>query len=314
MTRSRRGPSTSLVIATYNWKRALELVLESVLRQRRLPEQVLIADDGSSDGTDAMLRAMAPRFAAAGVELVHLWQADDGFRKTRALNRAIAAARGDYVLMVDGDCILHREFVRSHLAFSRPHAFVFGSRVLLMEERTREILRTGTVEIPLWTSGLKNRQNGVHFPLLGRLVRAPADPLKGTRGCNVAFWKRDAIAVNGFNEAFVGWGREDSEFGARLIFAGVARRKIKFAGVVFHLWHRENSRHAVEQQHRMYEEVVARRVKWAEVGLDRHLTPRADVVEPTDRAEVLTERTAAPGADTSAAAPFPALRAAAGHD
>ncbi|MDF1504275.1 glycosyltransferase family 2 protein [Roseisolibacter sp. H3M3-2] len=263
-------PTTTLLIATYNWPEALGLVLRSALSQSTLPGQVVVADDGSGEPTANVVRDLGPRFAAAGVALDHVWHPDEGFRLAAIRNRALAAARGDYVLMVDGDCVLHPDFVASHVGFARPGTFVQGSRVLVSRERSARALAEGSTRFSLLDRGLKNRQNAVPSRLLSALVRADQDPLRGTRGCNMAYWRADAERVNGFNERFVGWGREDSEFTARMLAAGLERRKLKFGGIVFHLWHDERPRSAVDENHRLYEEIVRTRACRCEAGLDRH--------------------------------------------
>src|SRR5918999_6151374 len=138
----RRVPSTSLVVTTYNWEAALDLVLRSVLRQSRLPDEVLVADDGSGAATAELIARHAARFP---VPLRHVWHEDLGFRLTAIRNRALAAARGPYVIMLDGDMVLHPKFVASHLAFARPGWYVQAGRVLLREAATRRLLAGGDV-------------------------------------------------------------------------------------------------------------------------------------------------------------------------
>jgi glycosyltransferase involved in cell wall biosynthesis len=263
-------PTTTLLVSTYNWPEALDLVLRSALAQRTLPSQVVVADDGSREDTAACVREFAPRFAERGVPVVHAWQPDEGFRLAAVRNLALARASGDYVLMIDGDCVLHPDFVASHVAFARPGTFVQGSRVLVSQARSARALAARNPRFGLLDAGLKNRQNALSWRLLSRFVRAPQDPLRGTRGCNMAYWRADAVRVNGFNERFVGWGREDSEFTARMIAAGLRRRRLKFGGIVFHLWHDERPRGAVDENHRLYEDIVRRGAARCEAGLDQY--------------------------------------------
>ena len=264
-------PTTSLLVSTYNWPGALELVLLSVLRQSTLPTQVIVADDGSGEPTADVVRAFVPRLQALGVPLVHAWHPDEGFRLAAVRNLALARATGDYVLMVDGDCVLHPGFVRSHVAFARPGTFVQGSRVLVGQARSARALAERDARFGAFDRGLKNRQNALPSRLLSRLVPARQDPLRGTRGCNMAYWRADAVRVNGFNERFVGWGREDSEFTARMLAAGLFRRRLKFGGIVFHLWHDERPRAAVDDNHQLYEDIVRTGASWCPEGLDRYL-------------------------------------------
>jgi glycosyltransferase involved in cell wall biosynthesis len=270
------APTTTFLVSTYNRPDALDLVLRSALAQAALPGEVLVADDGSRGETAALVRDFACHFAARGVPVTHVWQEDVGFRKARVLNAALARATGEYVVQVDGDLVLHPAFVRSHVRFARRGSFVQGSRVLLRPERTAEALARGETRFSLLDPGLKNRANALHLPWLSALVPTRQDHLRGTRGVNFAFWRDDALRVNGWNEAFEGWGREDSEFAARLLNAGLRRRKLKFAAVGYHLWHPELPRDAVPEQERALRAVVAGRVVRCAHGVDAHLRAPAE--------------------------------------
>jgi glycosyltransferase involved in cell wall biosynthesis len=260
----------SLVLTTYNWPEALDLVLASALQQTVLPGEVLVADDGSGEATAAVVRAFVPRFAARGVPLHHVWHQDEGFRAAAIRNRALARAAGDYILLIDGDCILHPDFVRSHLAFARARQFVQGTRVLLSEARARRALAAGETRFGALEPGIGNRLNALSLGWLSPFVPTPSDPLRGVRSCNMGFWLADARAVNGFNERFVGWGREDSEFVARLVNAGIARRKLKFGGIMYHLWHPERPRDALEANDGLLRAVRRAGTTRAEDGMDKY--------------------------------------------
>lgn len=233
---------TTLIATTYEWPAALDLVLESVTGQNLLPAEVIVADDGSGERTAAVVRTFSERFAALGVVFRHVWHPDDGFRAAAIRNRALAAAAGDYILLIDGDCILHPNFVRSHVAFARAGQFVQGTRVLLGEARAARALASRETRFSAFEQGIGNRANALSLGWLSPFVPGPRDPLSGVRSCNMGFWRIDAVRVNGFDERFVGWGREDSDFVSRLMRAGVRRRKLKFGGIVYHLWHPERPR------------------------------------------------------------------------
>ena len=82
--------------------------------------EIVIADDGSREDT----RQLIERFArATDRPIQHIWQADDGFQKCRILNKAIIAARGDYLILTDGDCIPRKDFVSVHRANAEPGCF-----------------------------------------------------------------------------------------------------------------------------------------------------------------------------------------------
>jgi glycosyltransferase involved in cell wall biosynthesis len=260
-------PAATLLVSTYNWPRALALVLDSALAQRALPSEVVVADDGSGEETRGVVEAFAPRFAAVGVGFVHAWHPDEGFRLAAVRNLGLARATGDYVLQVDGDCVLHPDFVGSHLAFARPGAFVQGSRVMVAADRTARALAEGAAGFAPFAAGLRSRQNGLSLPFLRPLVRCPQNSWQGTRGCNMAYWRADAVRVNGFDTRIVGWGREDVEFSARLLAAGLRRRRLKFGGIVYHLHHPGASRAREDGNQAVYEETLRTGRTWCEHGI-----------------------------------------------
>jgi glycosyltransferase involved in cell wall biosynthesis len=260
-------PLTSLIVTTYNWEAALDLVLRSVLRQTRLPDEVLVADDGSGSTTAELIARHASHFP---VPLRHVWHEDVGFRLTAIRNRALAAARGPYVIMLDGDMILHPKFVLSHAAFARPGWYVQGGRVLLREAVTRRLLAGEDVRIRPWTRGIGNRINAAHSVALARLYRGPRGPLRRTRGGNMSYWLDDARRINGYNEDCAGWGAEDVEFAARLQNAGVRRRNLKFGGIAYHLHHKTRPDHSEAANLEHYERAVHEKLTRCEKGVDKY--------------------------------------------
>jgi glycosyltransferase involved in cell wall biosynthesis len=259
---------TSLVVTTYNRKDALALVLGSALAQSAPPDEILVADDGSREDTGELVRSVA---AGARVPIRHVWHEDDGFRLAAIRNRAIARAEGDYIVMVDGDLVLHPRFLEDHRAAAREARWVQGGRVLLSEAVTRAALASGRTSFGPFEPGTRNRKNALRAPWLSRLVSYHGDDIYRVRGANLAFWRSDALKVNGFNEDFVGWGREDSEFAARMLHAGIRRLHLKFAAVAFHLWHAEASRALLPQNQAILDHTVASGAVRCAHGLDRHL-------------------------------------------
>lgn len=264
----RAGPSASLIIATYNWKEALAAVLATVRSQRVMPAEVLIADDGSRADTAELIAREARTFP---VPLRHIRHEDLGFRLGTIRNEAMARAVGEYLIQLDGDMLLHPAFVESHLRFAEHGCYVQGGRVMLSEAVTARILADPGMRIGWLTGGMRNRLNSLHVPALAHFFRGSRDPLRRTRGCNMAFWREDIITVNGYNEEIEGWGREDSELAARLMNAGVERKNLKFAAVAWHLHHPVRSQDALDRNHAMYERVVRERLRRTPHGIDRHL-------------------------------------------
>jgi glycosyltransferase involved in cell wall biosynthesis len=264
---------TSLIITTYNWKEALELSLRSVLNQQVLPLEVIVADDGSGDETHKVIEAVA---ADSPIPIIHSWQEDKGFRLARSRNKAIAKAQGEYIILIDGDILLEKHFVCDHHLFAQNNFFVQGTRVLLNERLSNQTVQSGSLEVHFCSHGVENRKNCLRSDLLARLFSLKSNRLSGVRTCNFAFWREDAVRVNGFNEDFVGWGREDSEFTARMMNIGVKRQNVKFNALVYHLYHPINDRANLQENDSILKQTVNKRLSWCEHGLDQYLLSQSE--------------------------------------
>lgn len=266
----------SLAILTYNWPEALELTLESVSRQRRLPDEVLIADDGSGQATAEVVARWKEKL---GVPLRHIWQEDAGFRAARCRNRAIAASTGDYVILLDGDMILHRDFVADHQMLASPGFFLQGGRLKASVCESQRLLAGGQARFAPWTDAAFNdfdctrRQYAFRQPWL---ARQKARSKQGGRvmSCNMSFWRNDLIKVNGFDERMEGYGAEDRELAERLQNTGLRRRPLKWAALAVHLWHNSRAPPDVDDMslpnNRILQATVANKITRCEQGIDNH--------------------------------------------
>ena len=255
----------TLIITTYNWPESLLLVLKSIMNQYILPDEVIIADDGSTKETKDLINNFKKD---TDLNIIHSWQEDMGFRASRSRNNAIFKSSGDYIVLIDGDTILHTNFVKDHIANAESGFFVQGSRALLSEKQTKKALAEKTVNFPFFSSGLKNRKNSIHSKFLSSIFSSKKNHLLGIKSCNMAFYKKDCLNINGFNNEFEGWGREDSEFVVRLINSGIKRKNVRFNAIQFHLWHNENSRILLEKNNAMLEDAINNRNKWCENGIN----------------------------------------------
>lgn len=261
---------TTLIITTYNWPAALDLTLCSVARQSVLPDEVIVADDGSGPQTRQVVTQWQERLRSA---LTHVWQADEGFRLARSRNRAIAAARGDYVIIVDGDMVLHRHFIADHARAARHGCFIQGVRLLTGPEAAARMLEQHQLDLGFFTRDIRRRRHTIRNRLLSALVFKERTGQRAIRGCNQAYWKSDLIRVNGFNEAFVGWGREDNEIAARMYNAGVKRRNLKFQALAIHLHHPLRHAQMGVRNAAVLHETIEQRKAWCPLGLSQHVEP-----------------------------------------
>ncbi len=258
----------SLIITTYNRPDALKLVLKSALKQHRLPHEIVVADDGSGEETANVIQEAAKKSA---VPILHAWQEDEGFRAAMSRNRAAAMSSGEYIVMIDGDMVLHPLFIKDHIEAAEPGTFVQGGRVLLSEEATKEAIIKSRISFSIFSKSIKNRKNALRCTLLSSLFSRKSRSLKGIRTCNFALFREDLLAVNGFDNRFVGWGREDSEFAARLLNSGMVRKDLRFAAIAYHLYHKESPREALKENDRRLERTIKERLVRCEDGIDRFM-------------------------------------------
>jgi len=270
----------SVVVVTYNWPQALDLVLRALARQSTLPAEVIVTDDGSRADTRELLAATAKNYPT---RLVHLWQPDDGARMSRARNRGIAAARGDYVVFLDGDMLAQRDFIADHVEFAQRGCFVQGSRVLTGERCSARLLAQQQIDLGFFVPDIERRRHTLRIPALARLWARPHTREAGIKSCNWGFWREDLLALNGFNEAMTGWGREDNELALRAFHMGLQRRDLRFAGLAAHLWHATRKNVVDNPNDAVLTATRASGAVRCDLGLDQHLAefslPPADLRE-----------------------------------
>jgi GT2 family glycosyltransferase len=255
----------SLVISTYNRPDALVKSLAGITLQTRVPDEILIADDGSEQPTRDLIQTWT---RSQSVPAKHLWQAHDGFRKTIILNETVAVATGDYLIFTDGDCVPHPKFVADHAALAESGLWVQGRRCFVREEFAAEF---SADKIPAWSWMLSGKITGVaksiRWPFA--IIRRDTEQ-RGIIGCNMGFWRDDLVAVNGFDEVYTGWGGEDSDIGTRLYHLGRRRKFVYGRAITFHLNHPQQARGLQAANFERLAETIASKKVRCEHGLNRH--------------------------------------------
>jgi glycosyltransferase involved in cell wall biosynthesis len=232
----------SVVLSTYNQPEWLEKVLLGYARQSFRDFELLIADDGSNQTTRAVIERIAPTLE---MPLIHLWHPDEGFRKCVILNRAIEAARSDYLVFSDGDCVPRQDFLSVHAAQRQPGRFLSGGYCKLPMSTSRSIdidcIARGDFTDPAWlgahgcTDAAISRKLRVHGGW-ARVWDFLSTAKASWNGHNASGWRSDIVAVNGFDERMQ-YGGQDREFGERLVNYGIRGKRIRHRAVVVHLDH-----------------------------------------------------------------------------
>jgi glycosyltransferase involved in cell wall biosynthesis len=250
-------PATSVIVSTYRREDALQAVLAGLACQDDRDFEVVVADDGSGPETAAIVEHASQAWPT--LEIRHVRQEDEGFRLARARNLAVRSSRGERLVFLDGDCVPRPGFVRSH-RHCRPGRATCGRRCLLSEAATADWLRTpeepGRSTFFWLRERLGRRVN--RMPLLADpwfAAGSPAWSWKRFRGMNHGVHRADYLAVDGNDQAFVGWGFEDSDLAIRLQNHGVRLVPAGRGSTVIHLWHREADRTLEGENRERLEEV-----------------------------------------------------------
>jgi glycosyltransferase involved in cell wall biosynthesis len=257
-----RSISCSLIISTYNNPKALLKILSSIEEGSQLPKEILIADDGSRKETKELI---ATHPIHSKCQLIHCWQEDQGFRKSRILNQAIVTSSGDYIIFLDGDCIPEKQFIADHMALAERKHFVQGRRAFIDETEVQSFIENKTSLIQL---ALKGKLGGGL-----KAIRWPFPKIKkdqgqrGLIGCNLAIWKNDLLLVNGFDEEYEGWGGEDSDLCTRLYHNNISRKLVYGRCRVYHLNHREEDKADAYKRFERLEETILKKKTVCKVGI-----------------------------------------------
>jgi len=244
-----RPPDCSLIISVYRDSGALSAILEALHCQSTNNAFEIIV---SEDGEDANILSVTQRYQNSFPFLTHLRQPDIGFQKNKALNRAIASARAEKLLFIDGDCVPAPGFIEGHLQYLALHDVCAGRRVELGKLSSKALRRVPRLVrvfgnrflyiafIPFAIlDGCKNVESGIRSSIAQyRESKRAHTPLLG---CNFSARKSVLEDVNGFNEDYSAPGLgEDSDLECRLRRAGYSIVSVKFATPLFHMYHQRD--------------------------------------------------------------------------
>lgn len=235
---------STVIISVYKDNIALELILNSLSKQTVNNFEIIVSEDGESD----VIHKVIDDHIEFSLPIQHLTQSDSSFRKNIALNRAIQASQTEHIIFIDGDCVVHPNFVEAHQSQARSGVTCTGRRLELGEKISRK-LREEKINlsrltnrflylcniIPLMLDHAKNIESGIYSRTLHRLTH---DKTIRLLGCNFSCNKQDLIKINGFNEEYLAPGiGEDSDVDWRLIKSGVIIKNVKFSAIQYHLYH-----------------------------------------------------------------------------
>lgn len=260
----------SIIISVYKNTQALYFVLESLRRQTILDFEIIISEDGEDKAMSDFVKNY-DWFC----EYQHLTQPDVGWRKNRALNRAILAAKNEWLIFIDGDCLVHRRFVEMHLRYALPNRILLGRRVKLLKVMSDKIFN-GKIKLSqigmnmikyLFVSGAKQVEDGIFVPLL---LNKEIHKAKRLIGCNMSFSKAAIVAINGFDEDYIKpCVGEDSDINWRFKAMGYEFYSVRNRAILYHLYHKENWVEFSENKAMMKQKQIVGKVQ-CERGINLH--------------------------------------------
>ncbi|MFL2911897.1 MAG: glycosyltransferase family 2 protein [Opitutales bacterium] len=266
----------SLVVSTYNNPSALAAILRNLEAGSKLPDEIHVAEDGSNNKTSKVIKN-------SFFTIDHHYQEDKGFRKAKILNCAVKACQSDYIIFLDGDCLPHKHFVRDHMLIAEKGYFVQGRRCFVNQGQVNVLIQEQTSLFRLMLSG---QVSG-----LLKSIRLPKPLIKrdtsmyGLLGCNLGIWRDDLLAVNGFDEDFEGWGREDSDLGARFYNMGLRRKMVYGRALVYHLNHTENKRDQLDNNDRRLTKTISNGKTRCDNGIEKISHPNKVIQETSQPLE-----------------------------
>lgn len=268
--------TTSVIISTYNQPSWLIFTLTGYEQQTYTDFEIVIADDGSTEETKRRIQTFQEQ---SNLKIVHVWHEDKGFQKTTILNKSILAAKGQYLIFTDGDCIPRHDFVEKHMTLKKENCFLSGGYFKLPRSiseliQNEDIINQSCFDKDwLLKHGLKPSFKINKLTSYGRKewVLNTLTPTKATwDGMNASGFKKDILAVNGFDER-MRYGGEDREMGERLMNNGIKPLQIRYSAVCVHL---EHDRNYANDTHKLINKEIRKKTKnqkktWTNFGIEK---------------------------------------------
>ncbi len=269
-------PKISVVISTYNSEEWLQKVLWGFNVQTFKDFEVVVADDGSGPKTKALLDSIRGELF---YDLVHVWQEDDGFQKSRILNKAVTACNADYIIMTDGDCIPREDFVEVHYINKEKGYFISGGYYMLPMNISKMITKEDITAqncfnihwlkekgIPKTFKNNKLTSRGIISKFFNTMTPTNAS----WNGHNSSGWKKDILNVNGFDERMQ-YGGQDRELGERLFNFGIKSKQLRYSAVCVHLDHKRGykTEESIQKNLAIRKETRRNKMVWTYHGITK---------------------------------------------
>ena len=239
--------------------------------------EIVIADDGSGEETQKVVEEFKRN---STLNINHVWHPDEGYQKCPILNKAIIASASDYLIFTDGDCIPREDFIEVHLRHAEPGYFLSGGTIRLPLSLSQKLRREDITSQRafslkwLYKNGLKRTNKSLKLvknPWFTRTMNTLTPTNASWNGHNASGWRKDIIAINGFNEEML-YGGQDREFGERLMNYGIQSKQIRYSAVCIHLEHGRpyKTKESIQRNRQIRKAVKQFGHYWTEQGIKQH--------------------------------------------
>lgn len=232
----------SVIIPVYNRLQHLRASILCLMKQRVMPNEVIISDDGSSE---KILDYIGDLVQKVPFKVVHIYQEDKGFRKTRALNNAVRNSTGDLLIFCDQDLIFGEDYIEKMRSACKKENFVMGIAGLTSESEKIQILKKLEKNSYIKSieevsencfKEIEKRKNKEKMRILLKKLKIKKRGMKLV-GMSYGILKENYLKVNGYDEKYRKWGNEDDDFGNRLTVLGLEGEVLNLEAPLLHLWH-----------------------------------------------------------------------------
>ncbi|MDX9813862.1 MAG: glycosyltransferase [Sulfurimonas sp.] len=248
----------SLIVAVYKDVEALSLIVEALKTQTYKNFEVIVAEDGNSQEMREFVASVD------GLDIKHTTQEDIGIRKSRSVNNAILASSGEYLVFIDGDCIPYSTFIEGHVKMAEDGHVLSGRRVNLGPNYAKKLRDRVLSPLNLEKSFLLrypfiakdcvegHSEEGFRVSADGfiyKLFLKNRKSAKSILGCNYSCFKKDMVAINGYDEELDGSALgTDTDLEWRFKAMGLKLKSVKFIANMFHLYHKTNQNFYTTEQ------------------------------------------------------------------
>ncbi|MGL4956341.1 MAG: glycosyltransferase [Bacteroidales bacterium] len=226
----------SVIVTIYKQLDCLNLVLQGLEMQSFKDFELIIAEDDNSPDSILFLKKAIKHY---NYPIYHVSQKDQGFRKSKILNRALSIARGEKIVFLDGDCRPHKHFLKEHNRAINNNVFCCGRRAKLNMRLSNHLKQTGTISQLNLISLVLNSIEGTWKRTIYKFPSLSNKSI-GIMGCNWSTTKKNLVEINGFDEDYENYGYEDCDINWRLLRINLIPISVKERAITYHLYHKED--------------------------------------------------------------------------